>query len=131
MERDELAWERYKILAAEVSHRLDITIKAIGIFFAISGAVVSYCLTHIRDTPLAVWGLWLPVVLGLGFTAVSVWGVCRTAVIRDAGKEIAEALELGSRLDGRDLKFVLFVAAVAFGLTSAGCALLFFKLHCS
>jgi hypothetical protein len=123
----ELKWRQYELLVNFTKHGFDLALKAIVLYFAVTGAMLSFYAAQPDPTRIVMRiALMLPFVMGLFFMGASAAHAFSTWRRRAEVKRLAEELRFGSWPDPRALGIWMGVNVVLYGLISAGLALLIF-----
>jgi hypothetical protein len=88
------AWKQYQIHADLYRHYLEFTLKFNVFYYALAGAIASFCLSRPSPAGPTRYALLLPAVLGLGLSVVCIYG----AVLNENTRE---ELAKGSGRSGR------------------------------
>ena len=90
---------------------VDLAIKVIVSYYAITGAIVSFYFTK-SGLPIARWALALPCVMSFGLAVLFRWGAGLWQIVRDNTFDLAERLELSSVFELRALSMILNASAI-------------------
>ena len=123
MERGELLWRRFEMHVGLYRHYLELTLKINAAYYAITGAIVSYVLSH-REDGVTQTGLFVPLVLGLGLVTVFVFGAVMLRATRRELLAIRDELGLGTIPETRVLTLLLWVSSAGILAVSIGVAAL-------
>ena len=121
----DLLWKQYELHVNLYKTHMELVVKLMTFYYAITGAIVSYYFAH-PDIPLIRWALVLPFLFSVGLAVAAVRGT------RDAGPVQTEiegtAVALGLRIypSTAALKHLLLIAAITCVLVALGLLLLFF-----
>lgn len=119
MDRQELLWKQYELHVSLYQFYLELTLKVNAAFYAISGAIATYTLTHPVDGATRS-ALLVPAVLGLGLASVAIYGAKIQRHTRDELVSIRDQLELETIPEIKILSWLLCVSAVGFLAVSGG-----------
>lgn len=119
MDRQELLWKQYELHVSLYQFYLELTLKVNAAFYAISGAIATYTLTHPADGAARA-ALLVPAVLGLGLASVAIYGAIIQRHTRDELVSIRDQLELETIPEIKILSCLLWVSAFGFLAVSAG-----------
>lgn len=119
MDRQELLWKQYDLHVSLYKFYLELTLKVSAAFYAISGAVASYTLTH-QASNAGRAALLIPAVLGLGLAIVASSGAYLQKATRDELITIRDTLELQTIPEIKILSWLLCVSVIGFLAISAG-----------
>ena len=119
MDRQGLLWKQYELHVGLYKFYLELTLKVNAAFYAISGAVATYTLTH-QDSNAGRAALLIPAVLGLGLAIVAGCGAYLQAATRSELIEIRDLLELQTIPEIKILSWLLWVSVVGFLAVSVG-----------
>lgn len=116
--RTELQWREYSAGIDLYKFYVDMVIKAIGGYYAITGAILSFYFTR-SNPPLARWALVLPCVISFALAALFRWGAGLWQVVRENTFRLADKLELSSVFELNALSMLLNAGALLLALTGA------------
>lgn len=119
MDRQELLWKQYELHVGLYKFYLELTLKVNAAFYAISGAVATYTLTH-QDSNVARAALLIPAVLGIGLAIVAGCGAYLQSATRSELIAIRESLKLQTIPEVKILGWLLWVTVAGFLAVSAG-----------
>lgn len=119
MDRQELLWKQYELHVSLYQFYLELTLKVNAAFYAISGAIATYTLTHPVDGATRS-ALLVPAVLGLGLASVAIYGANIQRHTRDELVSIRDQLELETIPEIKILSCLLWVSVFGFLSVSAG-----------
>jgi hypothetical protein len=119
MDRQELLWKQYELHISLYQFYLELTLKVNAAFYAISGAVATYTLTHSVDGPARA-ALLVPAVLGFGLASVAAYGAIIQRHTRNELVLIRDHLELATIPEIKILSWLLWVSVVGFLAVSTG-----------
>jgi hypothetical protein len=119
MDRAELLWKQYELHVSLYQFYLELTLKVNAAFYAISGAVATYTLTH-QSAGATRIALLVPAVLGIGLALVAAYGAVIQSHTRDELISIRDQLELETIPEIKILSWLLWVSVVGFVAVSAG-----------
>lgn len=120
MDREELLWRQYELHVSLYKFYLDLTLKINAAFYAISGAVATYTLTHETTAAATRAALLVPAVLGVGLALVAAYAAIIQDHTRNELLAIRDTLKLQSIPEIKILGWLLWVSAVGFGVVSLG-----------
>lgn len=126
MDRQDLLWKQYELHVSLYKFYLDLTLKVNAAFYAISGAVASYVLTH-QAVASAKTALVIPAVLGFGLAFVAIYGAVMQRYTRDELLAIRDTLKLETIPEIKVLAFLLWVSTLGFAAVSVGLLVLWCK----
>lgn len=126
MDRQDLLWKQYELHVSLYKFYLELTLKVNAAFYAISGAVATYVLTH-QAVSAAKAALLIPAVLGVGLTFVAAYGAVMQDQTRNELLAIRDTLQLQTIPEIKVLAFLLWVSALGFVAVSFGLLLLWCK----
>jgi hypothetical protein len=92
-DQEELLWRQYQQHVDTYKFYLDLVVKLMSLYFAISGAIVSYFATNAKS-PHAELALYLPLVMGIGLFIFFAIGASLSWVTRNDVFEIRNKLAL-------------------------------------
>lgn len=127
MDRQELLWRQYELHISLYKFYLDLTLKVNAAFYAISGAVATYTLTHQTAAQATRAALLVPAVLGIGLALVAAYAAIIQDHTRNELLAIRDTLELQSIPEIKVLGWLLWVSAAGFAAVAAGLAWLFYS----
>lgn len=84
-----ITWKNYEIHAKLYKDYLDLVLKFNIFFYAVTGAVLSYCFSK-PEVPLMRYAILFPAVMSLAFGAFFVYGAKLANVSREEFKRVAE-----------------------------------------
>ena len=119
MDRQELLWRQYELHVSLYKFYLELTLKVNAAFYAISGAVATYTLTHPASGATRA-SLLVPAVLGIGLAIVAIYAATIQDYTRNELLAIRDALELQSIPEIKILGWLLWVSAAGFAAVAAG-----------
>lgn len=128
MDPQELLWRQYQQNIDLYRFYMEQTIKFNVFFYAVTGAIISYVLTHSNDHALVQYALLLPLVMSVFFSGFFVYGAVLMRVLRKDTFAIRDALRLQAAPDVGVLTVFLSVFAVVYVLIAIGCGVLLCKL---
>ena len=126
MDRQDLLWKQYELHVSLYKFYLELTLKVNAAFYAISGAVASYVLTH-QTVGAAKAALLIPAVLGVGLAFVAAYGAVMQRYTRNELLAIRDTLKLETIPEIKVLAFLLWVSALGFAAVSVGLLVLWCK----
>lgn len=115
----------YETLAGLFKHYLELLVKFNVLFYAITGAILSYYLTHI-EIRIARFALLLPAIVALMFALLFVYGIILLEYWRNDLFWIRDQLKLKSILEVRVLSLFLFISSVLLFIVAVGLLVLVF-----
>ncbi|WP_349810748.1 hypothetical protein ABQ179_003135 [Xanthomonas dyei] len=119
MDRQELLWKQYDLHVGLYKFYLELTLKVNAAFYAISGAVATYTLTH-QESNAARIALLIPAVFGVGLAVVAGCGAYLQESTRDELVAIRDSLELQTIPEIKILSWLLCVSVAGFLAVSGG-----------
>ena len=128
MDRAELLWKQYELHVSLYQFYLELTLKINAAFYAISGAVATYTLTH-QSAGATRIALLVPAVLGIGLAFVAAYGAVIQSHTRDELISIRDQLELETIPEVKILSWLLWVSVAGFVAVSAGLIWLWCSAH--
>jgi hypothetical protein len=93
MDKSEIAWRQYQQHIDTYKFYLELVVKIIGLYFAVSGAMLSFYFAN-TDSEHAKLALYLPWLIGVGLTILFSIGAWLSTVTRDDIFDLGEKLEL-------------------------------------
>ena len=126
MDQQDLLWKQYELHVSLYKFYLELTLKVNAAFYAISGAVASYVLTH-QTVVAAKAALLIPAVLGVGLAFVAAYGAVMQRYTRNELLAIRDTLKLETIPEIKVLAFLLWVSALGFAAVSVGLLVLWCK----
>lgn len=118
-----LLLKNYDVHTDLLKFYLDLVVKANTFHYAVTGAIVSYCLAHSSE-PLVRLALWLPVLMSIGNCWLFAFGAKQSVWVTQELRNIGQALGYKVIPDARVLTAALAVAAILCGLVAVGVAVL-------
>jgi hypothetical protein len=117
----EIHWRDYSLNADLYKFYLELAVKVTVAYYAITGAIVSYCVAKRPPADYTRWALLLPLVMSLCLAIIYASSLKSALVLRDDMKSLWEKLPLKTYHDFSPLFFTLIALAVlqvgcAFGL---------------
>lgn len=119
MDKADILWKQYEIHVKLYQFYLELTLKVNAAFYAISGAVATYTLTH-RSAGATRIALLVPAVLGIGLALVAAYGAVIQAPTRNELIFIRDQLQLKTIPEIKILSWILWVSVVGFVAVSTG-----------
>lgn len=120
----EILWRQYANHVDLYKFYLDVTLKALGFYYAITGAIISYYFAHQSDRRM-VFALLLPIVMSVALATIFGYGAVLMNAIREEVFSIAKKLKLDTGVEVRVLAIALWMYAGVLALTAVGLAVLF------
>lgn len=93
MDQSEIAWRQYQQHIDTYKFYLELVVKIIGLYFAVSGAMLSFYFAN-TDSEHAKLALYLPWLIGLGLTIFFSIGAFLSIVTRNDIFDLGKKLEL-------------------------------------
>jgi hypothetical protein len=93
MDKSEIAWRQYQQHIDTYKFYLELVVKIIGLYFAVSGAMLSFYFAN-TDSEHAKLALYLPWLIGVGLTILFSIGAWLSIVTREDIVDLGEKLEL-------------------------------------
>src|SRR6266542_4775928 len=115
--RDDL-WKQYQIHADLYRQYLELTLKVNVFYYAVAGAVASFCLSRPSPAGPIRYALLLPALLGLGLAVVSFYGAALNQNTRNELVRVVTTLGLTTWPEVRVLSVVLWLSGVLFVITT-------------
>ena len=128
MDGQELLWRQYQQNIELYKFYMDLSIKFNVLFYAATGAIVSYVLAQHNGNDLIQYALVLPLVMSLCFGGFFVYGAVLMRVLRRDIFAIRDALQLQAAPDVGVLSVLLYVFAFVFLLIAIACGVLLCQL---
>jgi hypothetical protein len=104
----EILWRDYALSADLYKFYLDIIVKVNVLYYAITGGIVSFCLTQ-QAINYAKWGLVLPLLMSVCLTALFVCSAPLAVTLRAENYALAEKLGIEASHDFTPLIFTLWM----------------------
>jgi cytochrome bd-type quinol oxidase subunit 1 len=125
MEHREVLWRQYQQHIDTYKFYLEIVIKLIGFYFAISGAMLSFYFSNAANES-AKYSLYLPLFMGLGLLTFFVIGAVLSLITRKDVFEIRDELGLRTspELGVLTLLLIIFSAVLTLSIGGIGYVLL-------
>jgi len=119
MDTDELKWNFFELHVKLYEKYLDLVVKINAYYFALTGAMTSYCLAHSSEPNIKL-AMLLPIVMGV--SVICVWGLAipRVNNLRKRLESISAEIELDSIPAVNVLKWFLVASIVVKGITIIG-----------
>jgi hypothetical protein len=121
----DVLWKQYELHVNLYKSHMELVVKLMTFYYAITGAIVSYYLAH-PDIPLIRWALALPFIFSVGLGAAAVNGTKDATPVQTEIQNIAAALGLRIYPQTAALRHLLIVAAFTCILVACGLVALFF-----
>lgn len=118
MDQSEIAWRQYQQHIDTYKFYLELVVKLIGLYFAVSGAMLSFYFAN-TDSEHAKLALYLPWLIGVGLTIFFSTGACLSIVTRNDIFDLGEKLELQVTPDTGVLTLLLAI----FSLVLVACVI--------
>lgn len=109
--RTELLWREYQMGVDLYKFYVDLVIKVIVSYYAITGAILSFYFTK-TGVPVARWALALPCLMSFGLAVLFRWGAGLWQIVRDNTFDLAAELDLSSVFELRALSILLNCSAI-------------------
>ncbi|MES2918984.1 MAG: hypothetical protein V4729_10260 [Pseudomonadota bacterium] len=119
MEHREILWRQYNQHIETYKFYLEIVIKLLGFYFAISGAMLSFYFSNAANES-AKYSLYLPFFMGLGLLTFFVIGAVLSAITRNDVFEIRDELGLKVSPELGVLTLLLVIFSVVLVLCIGG-----------
>jgi hypothetical protein len=119
MERKELLWRQYELHVDLYKHYLKLCIEINALYYAITGAIVSYFFAHAGEANMRL-ALVLPLCLTMLLGAFFVYGAHLMRITRAEIYSIRDSLDLESAPDTTVLIAALFGSATMMGIIAVG-----------
>ena len=110
MEKAEAFWRQYSMQVDLYKHYLKILIEFNVFYYAITGAILSYYLTH-ASAPLIKYSLLLPLAMSVLFTGFFIYGAILMNITRHEIFQIRDQLGFESAPDLQVLSLLLRIFA--------------------
>jgi hypothetical protein len=120
----EILWRQYATHVDLYKFYMDLVLKGVTFFYAITGAILSYYFAHESD-PRMKFALLLPVLMSVSFTAIFLYGARLMKTIRDEVFDIASKLKLETGIEVQVLVVTLWSFGIVLAVTAIGLAGLF------
>lgn len=127
MNREDLDWKQYQLNVDLYRGYLDVALKMNGYYYAVTGAIVSYCLAH-QDDSFMRWSLLLPLVMSVALAVFFALGGRAALVQRNETFSLGKKLGFEVVPEIGFLTFLLWISAVMTILVSLGLAWLIWLL---
>ncbi len=119
MNRRSLIWQQLEKDLDLYKFYLELILKAAVFVFGITGALVSYFLTH-KGKPLMVYSLLLPIVMNFGFFLLCILGIPLAETMRMEHSRICKEAEITLPYELGPLPGMLRIFSAIYGLTTGG-----------
>lgn len=119
MDHREILWRQYQQHIDTYKFYLEIVIKLVGFYFAISGAMLSFYFSNAANES-AKYSLYLPFFMGLGLLIFFVIGAVLSLVTRKDVFAIRDQLELKVSPETGVLTLLLVIFSVVLALSIGG-----------
>ena len=119
-------WRQYQTHVDLYKHYLELTLKLNVFYYAVTGAIVSFYLSRHQPGVLK-YVLVLPVVMGLGFALLFIFGGVLNLISRWEVKRLVGALGLMVYPEFWVLSILLWLSATLFSIVAAGLGFLLCK----
>jgi hypothetical protein len=93
--KSELLWREYQLSVDLYKFYLDIVVKIVLAYYAITGGILSFYFTR-PEMDLARWALMLPSAVSFALAGLFKWGADLWEIVRDDAFEIAGRLGMGT-----------------------------------
>ncbi len=110
MDVPEALWRQYSMQVDLYKHYLKITIEFNVLYYAITGAILSYYLTH-SSVPLIKYSLLLPLAMSVLFAGLFIYGAILMRISRDEVFQIRDQMGFASAPDFNVLSVLLWIFA--------------------
>jgi hypothetical protein len=115
----DVTWKQYALMVDLYKFYLDLVVKVGALHYAITGAIVSYYLTHKGDDKIW-WALLLPAVLSFGFAAAFLCGAGLHRLTRRHLFDLRDHLNLAVAPETGFLSMFLWILAITLLLAGGG-----------
>jgi hypothetical protein len=122
---EDVLWKQYELHVSLYKAHMELVVKLMTIYYAITGAIVSFYLAH-PEVPLIRWSLALPFIFSVGLGAAALGGTKDAVPVQVEMQNMAAALGLRIYPQTAALRHLLWVAACTCILVAIGLVLLFF-----
>ena len=123
--RDDL-WRQYQLHADLYRHYLELTLKFNVFFYAVAGAIASFCLSRPSPAGPTRYALLFPALLGFGLAVVSIYGAILNETARAEIIRIVTALGQTTWPEVRVLGVILVLSGVLFLVAAVALAVVAF-----
>jgi hypothetical protein len=120
----DLKWRQYATHIELYKFYLDLSFKAFGFYYAVTGAILSFYFAHEADSRIKL-ALLLPIAMSVSLGGLFIYGGRILGKVRDEVFAIASKLQLETGPDLRVLSVTLYVFATVIGATAVALGLLF------
>lgn len=111
MDKSEILWKQYQQHIDTYKFYLDIAVKLIGFYFAVSGAMLSFYFTH-TNIDGAEFALYLPWLMSIGLLIFFSIGASLSTITRNDVFKIRDKLELEVSPDLGVLTLLLIIFSI-------------------
>jgi hypothetical protein len=122
-------WRQYQIHVDLYRHYLELTLKLNIFFYAVAGAIASFCLSRPFPAGPIRYALLLPALLAIGLAAVCFYGARLNSYTRAELIRVTGALGLTTSPEVRVLSVVLCISGVLFVIAAIALAGVIFFPH--
>jgi len=120
------AWRQYQIHTDLYRHYLELTLKFNVFYYALAGAIASFCLSRPSPAGPTRYAMLLPALLGLGLSVVCFYGAVLNENTRGELVRVVTTLGLTTWPEVRVLSVVLLLSGVLFVVAAAALAMVAF-----
>lgn len=114
----ELQWREYQMGLDLYKFYIDLVLKVVVSYYAITGAILSWYFTT-ANVPFARWALTLPCVMSFGVATLFRWGAGMWEVVRNNTFRLADELKLSTVFELSALSMLLNGSALLLAATGA------------
>ena len=126
MDGAEALWRQYSMQVDLYKHYLKIAIEFNVLYYAITGAILSYYLTH-TSAPLIKYSLLLPLAMSVLFAGFFIYGAFLMKVSRNEVFEIRTSLGFSTAPDLNVLSVLLYIFAALMAIVAVAIVVLLCK----
>ena len=116
---EDVLMKQYQILVDAYKTYLDLILKFVLFSYAVTGAIVSYCLSQ-RQNGIMKFGLLFPIVMNASFAVLSFLGASRVKPLSEEVERVTNELKLSATPDVQFLALVLLLLGALFVLIFVG-----------
>jgi hypothetical protein len=116
MERDEILLREYESDLELFKFYLEISLKVAAFYYALTGALLSFYLTH-ATVPFAKWALLLPIILAGGLVSIFLSARPWLRLLQESVAAVGQRLELDMVPTFQVLDMLLVLLGIALSLT--------------
>lgn len=124
----EILWRDYALSTDLYKFYFELLVKINVVYYAITGGIVSFCLSKFETANYVRWGLLLPTLMAAGLAIFFIYAAPFATTLRDKAYDLAKKLEIAVPRDFSPLVFALRIFAVLHMIGALGLVVLMYAL---